>query len=77
MQNTKNTPYKELKNVMYGTPFCVIIYSSYKLLNTVQLLVHPVYPCSAAYGDAYAAEQSSDSWNYNFQRYYQSKLLMY
>ena len=33
---------KVLNSVIYGSPFCVIIYTSYKRLKTVRFLAHPL-----------------------------------
>jgi len=35
MKNTFLTADKVLNSLVYGSPFCVIIYTSYKLSNTV------------------------------------------
>ena len=43
IQNTSLIPDKILNILIYGRPFSVIIYTSYKLLKWSIFLAHPVY----------------------------------
>ena len=39
MQDISITPDKVLNSLVYGSPFCVIIYTSYKLSNVVRIFM--------------------------------------
>jgi len=49
MQYTSLTLNKKLNSFIYRTLFYVNIYGSYKLLNTVRFLAHPVHTSEAIY----------------------------